>query len=589
MRRADVPFILQAAIAVLVATLAPAGAFAQCDDWRAGPLHPVPGMNGTVVALTTWDSDGFGTLPARVIAGGPFSLAGTTSAIRAASWNGSTWSALGSGLSSEGVTALTTWDPDGAGSSFAQPIAVGAFMTAGGTTVHGVARWDGAAWQAVGGGITSSGIDSYATAAISWDPDGSGPQAPQLVIGGGFTQVGGVNANGIAHWNGSVWAPFATGLAPLGHTVSALTVWDPDGAGPLPGQLVVGGSFTTAGGTPCNGIARWDGAAWQPFGSGLSGFVNALTTWDPDGPGPSPAQLVAGGYFSINGGVCGVVRWDGAAWQPLGSGIALSNGSSQVRSLATMRSGPLSTLLIAGGTFTPGGDVAGTNVAAWNGASWTALGEGLDDTVLGLTNWDSGGPFPRLVAAGSFLKSGDLKVNGIAQWTGSTWEAFIPPFTTPPLVTSLAQFGNRMVAGGEFRADASDVTSFSGAANLVAWDGIDVTSFGAPSDARIQALKSFTAGSIGLLSNNLVVGGDFVSIGGISANHVAQFTRVLRSSKAAGSPWGPASTTRFTRSSASTAPHMPGACSPPPETARPRSTTSRASMAPTGSPSAPAP
>ena len=36
---------------------------------------------------------------------------------------------------------------------------------------------------------------------------------------------------------------------------NALTTWDPDGNGPLPAQLVAGGAFTTAGGVTVNGIA----------------------------------------------------------------------------------------------------------------------------------------------------------------------------------------------------------------------------------------------------------------------------------------------------------------------------------------------
>ena len=45
--------------------------------------------------------------------------------------------------------------------------------------------------------------------------------------------------------------------------VCALTVYN--------GELIAGGWFTTAGGVTCNCIARWDGSAWQPLGSGMSG------------------------------------------------------------------------------------------------------------------------------------------------------------------------------------------------------------------------------------------------------------------------------------------------------------------------------
>jgi hypothetical protein len=41
------------------------------------------------------------------------------------------------------------------------------------------------------------------------------------------------------------------------------------------------------------GIARWNGTAWSPLGSGMSSTVNALTVFD-DGTGPA---LYAGGSF----------------------------------------------------------------------------------------------------------------------------------------------------------------------------------------------------------------------------------------------------------------------------------------------------
>ena len=47
--------------------------------------------------------------------------------------------------------------------------------------------------------------------------------------------------------------------------VSALTVYN--------GELIAGGDFTTAGGTRASYIARWNGATWQPLGSGMNDAV----------------------------------------------------------------------------------------------------------------------------------------------------------------------------------------------------------------------------------------------------------------------------------------------------------------------------
>ena len=84
-----------------------------------------------------------------------------------------------------------------------------------------------------------------------------------------------------------------------------------DGSGQA---LYAAGRFTTAGGQTANSIARWDGSAWSPLGSGLSGTVRALTGFS-DGSAPA---LYPGGEFSIAGGNASayMAKWQGC---PTGS------------------------------------------------------------------------------------------------------------------------------------------------------------------------------------------------------------------------------------------------------------------------------
>jgi hypothetical protein len=71
-----------------------------------------------------------------LIAGGEFSTAGGVSASKIAKWNDSTWSPLGSGMTSYGcVYALTVFNND--------LIAGGYFTNAGGISAHNIAKWNG--------------------------------------------------------------------------------------------------------------------------------------------------------------------------------------------------------------------------------------------------------------------------------------------------------------------------------------------------------------------------------------------------------------------------------------------------------------
>ena len=58
--------------------------------------------------------------------------------------------------------------------------------------------------------------------------------------------------------------------------------------------MYVGGSFSTAGGLTVNQIARWDGGAWQRLGSGTSGSVYAVAIQD--------GNIYVGGGFITAGG-----------------------------------------------------------------------------------------------------------------------------------------------------------------------------------------------------------------------------------------------------------------------------------------------
>jgi hypothetical protein len=102
-------------------------------------------------------------------AGSEFTTAGGVAANYIAQWNGSTWSALGSGMNSY-VFALAV-----SGSTL---YAGGFFTTAGGDAANYIAQWNGSGWSALG-----SGVNSYVLSlAVS---------ESALYAGGEFTTAGG--------------------------------------------------------------------------------------------------------------------------------------------------------------------------------------------------------------------------------------------------------------------------------------------------------------------------------------------------------------------------------------------------------------
>ncbi len=181
-------------------------------------------------------------------ASGHFNEAAGAPANAIVRWTGSTWATLGDGLEPNGDdppfsygNAMAVFD-DGSGPAL---FVGGEFNRAGGVSVLNIARWDGANWHDVGGGVNAQ----IRTMAVF--NDGSGPA---LYVGGDFTEAGGQPASRIARWNGSAWSALGAGLDSAPYAMAAYTI----GGEPT---LVVGGWFSSAGGQFSPYLARWVGCA----------------------------------------------------------------------------------------------------------------------------------------------------------------------------------------------------------------------------------------------------------------------------------------------------------------------------------------
>jgi len=294
---------------------------------------PLPLVGGRVLAAVV---DGSGNL----YVGGSFTIAGGVFATNIAKWNGSTWSALGSGVGGE-VWALAVSGRD---------LYVGGwFTTAGGTPANYIARWNGTNWSALG-----SGVDQIVTELAVSGSD--------VYAGGYFTTAGGVSANHIAKWNGSSWGALGSGLE------GNVFMYALAASG---SNLYAGGTFTTAGGAPAKNIARWNGGSWSALGSGIDGYVYALAV--------SGSELYAGGWFWAAGGnpTTNIARWNGTSWSGLASGITAPD-DEQYNGGAVGTLAASGTDLYAGGHFTSAGGLSAKSIAKWDGSSWSPLGSGMD-------------------------------------------------------------------------------------------------------------------------------------------------------------------------------------------------------------------
>ena len=132
------------------------------DDvyWDNSISQSVAGVDGSAFAATVYEGN--------LVVGGRFQVAGGVVANYIASWDGSSWSVLGSGMNNE-ILSLIVYD--------GKLIAAGYFTTAGGVAANYIASWDGSVWSAFG-----SGTDFNVSALTVYDGT--------LIACGDFTVVG---------------------------------------------------------------------------------------------------------------------------------------------------------------------------------------------------------------------------------------------------------------------------------------------------------------------------------------------------------------------------------------------------------------
>ncbi len=458
--------------------LATNGRFYRVDD----PAHLTwLFQGGDVNAAAVWDPDGAGPLPPQIV------LAHTHSDF---AWSApyppppptldSRITRLGAGGPVDLVVGgtlqtafrdLAVYDDDAGGPGASSLYVAGNYeLTPGGAVAEHLSRLTSAGLAPIAGDVDGA---VAALRTIPSDPFAQG--SPTLYALGQFAHIGGAAATSIARWNGVTWSRLGPGfsLVDQGQTVttspSTLCIFDDDGAGPRPAFLYAGGSFSTAGYAPSNGIVRWDGFYWAPAGPVINNAVHALLSADL-GSGPT---LYIGGQFTAADGIpaSSIARWDGQAFSafPLG-------GNNHVDALGVFQG-----QLVAAGKFTLMGGVPVGRIARYTGSTWSPFGAGFDGNVSALAVFDDQrGGGPALYAAGQFTHSAGQPMSRIARWTGQAWAPLSAG--TDGDITALAVIGNGLYAGGPF-------TSAGGqpAPGVARWDGSAWTPL-PPTGAAVETL-----------------------------------------------------------------------------------------------------
>ncbi len=258
-----------------------------------------------------------------------------------------------------------------------------------------------------------------------------------LVVGGSFSSAGGVASPCIAGWDGKAFRSLGSGL---NGEVLAMTVWN--------GRLVAGGDFTSAGdGSPgLSHVAVLDPESneWAPLGAGLGGFPSGYGTWRIGGLCVHDGELHATGRFTSSGGTTlnGVARFDASSntWRPLGSGIA-NMGSGNVGTAITSYAGEL----WVSGWFAQIGGVSAPWMAIWDGTSWRRGPNGPSRHCLDFLEFNG-----ELYGVGPFSFTIQGVEWDIARFDGETWRGFGRSNINWPNTLKVTEDGRGMLTCGGF-------------------------------------------------------------------------------------------------------------------------------------------
>jgi len=327
----------------------------------------------------------------------------------------------------------------------------------------------------------------YGVSSLAVQADG------KILVGGGFTTLGGQSRNYIGRLNadGTVDTNFNPGASSI---VSSLALQ-------ADGKILVGGYFTTLGGQSRTNIGRLnaDGTLDSGLNPGAKGWVNCLAL-QADG------KILAGGYFATLGGQSrtniGRLNADGTLDRSFNPGA-----DSYVDSLAVQADGKI----LVGGAFTTLGGQPRNSIGRLNadGTLDNGFNPGADNTVLSLAVQADG----KILVGGSLTTLGGQSRNYIGRLNGDgTVDTNFNPGASSYVDSLALQADGKILVGGYFTTLGGQTRNYLGRLNA---DGTLDTGFNPGADNTVLSLALQADGKI-------LVGGNFIGLGGQSRSCIGR-------------------------------------------------------------------
>lgn len=281
-------------------------------------------------------------------------------------------------------------------------------------------------------------------------------------------------------------------------------------------SLIVGGAFKYADGKLVNGIASWDGTAWDSLAGGITNCFNYCN--GPDYIVRYNGDLYASGHFTeINHITTRFAKWNGTTWDTTGFQVFWDSAGTQGVSPASI-SVVNNELWVCGCFYKANNMLVNNSIAKWNGANYSSFPTTAPPSVSNS---------PALIALpvyynGMWYFIGDIRDStnhnrNVVRWTGSQWEIFGGGIGGGlSEVSRMLVFQNKLYIAGTFtQADGNPENA------IVTWDGSNWGAVGGgitDSGGYYGQIFDMT-----IYNNELWVVGNFQMAGGIYAKNIAKW------------------------------------------------------------------
>ena len=210
-------------------------------------------------------------------------------------------------------------------------------------------------------------------------------------------------------------------------------------------SLYAVGDFVQMGGKMVYGVAKWDGIAWDSLGSGIREFewfdgiqhVDYVTKYKNE-------IYISGAFYKCGRKtIWGIARWNGTEWNDVGGsmkGYYPSGGQMEVYNNELYLIGKFDTI----------GNIPSKGIAKWDGNTWTDLSQNFyqgcyNDGLFSLIHYNN-----ELYVGGNI--NCPFLGERLSKRVGNTWVQVGPYITGDARLNKLRIFQNNLYIGGYFFA-----------------------------------------------------------------------------------------------------------------------------------------